>query len=95
MGYPSVAQMEDFFNAIVIRAAKDYVRAYKRYLKSPADSVLWERLEKQESFFHSDIYKSYTKVDGDYLLKRLREAVKEGDALFPRQYAPPMIQDNT
>ena len=95
MGYPSIMQMEDFFNAVVIRAAKDYVRAYKRCLKNPEDLDLREHLQKQDAFFHSEAYRSYTKVDGDYLLERLKEAVDNGDKLFPRRYLPPTIQSNT
>ena len=88
-------RIEDFFNAIVIRAAKDYVLAYRRYLKNPEDPILQARLRQQEAFFRGEAIGHYTKVDGDYLLERLKDAVNSGKKLFPRRYAPPVIQENT
>lgn len=88
-------RIEDFFNAIVIRAAKDYVFAYRRYLKNPEDPVLQARLWQQEAFFRGEAIGHYTKVDGEYLLERLKDAVNSGKKLFPRRYAPPVIQENT
>lgn len=87
--------IEDFFNAIVIRAAKDFVLAYKRYLKNPEDPVLQARLRQQEAFFRGEAIGHYTKVDGGHLLERLKNAVNSGKKLFPRRYAPPVIQENT
>ena len=88
-------RIEDFFNAIVTRAAKDYVLAYRRHLKNPEDPVLQARLRQQESFFRSEAIGQYTKVDGEYLLARLKDAVNSGKKLFPRRYAPPFMQENT
>ena len=88
-------RIEDFFNAIVLRAAKDYVHAYKRLLRNPEDAALQARLRQQEAFFRSDAYRQYTKVDGEYLLRRLKDAVNSGKDLFPRRFAPPEIQENT
>ena len=87
-------RIEDFFNAIVIQAAKDYVLAYKRYLKNPEDPALRARLRQQEAFFSSEAMRQYTKVDGEYLLTRLKDAVKSGKKLFPRRFAPPVMQEN-
>ena len=88
-------RIEDFFNAIVIRAAKDYVLAYRRHLKNPEDPVLQARLRQQEAFFRGEAIRQYTKVDGEYLLARLKDAVNSGKKLFPRRYAPPIMQENT
>ncbi|MBQ9308934.1 MAG: hypothetical protein IJ229_13510 [Clostridia bacterium] len=88
-------RIEDFFNAIVIRAAKDYVLAYKRLLRNPEDPALQARLRQQEAFFQSEAYEQYTKVNGEYLLRRLKDAVNSGKKLFPRRFAPPATKENT
>ena len=91
----NINRIEDFFNEIVIRAAKDYVLAYRRYLKKPEDPVLQRELQQQEAFFRGDAIRRYTKVDGEYLLRRLKNAVDNGDKLFYGRYIPPVIQENT
>ena len=89
-----ISVIEDFFNAIVVQAAKDYVAAYKRYKANPESSEADRNLEIAEAFFFGEEYQRYTNVDGGYLVNRLRKAVDAGDKLFPRKYGFPSLRKN-
>lgn len=62
---------QDLANAIVVQAAEDYRNALKgiSYNHYPAEIII-ERLEK---FFKSDYFGILTRVDGEYLLWKLKE----------------------
>lgn len=62
---------ENLANAIVIQACNDYRAALDGigYDYKPADAVIKE-LEK---FFRSSYYRMLTKVNGEYLLDRLKQ----------------------
>lgn len=68
---------EALANAIIIQAAKDYMRAC-RSLKKPKCSKRQEH-ERMKSdclrFFHSQWYCALTEVDSDYLIRKLNEEV--------------------
>lgn len=66
----------DLFNAIILQAVNDYRNAlrgigYGRY--SPEKVV-----EECEQFFRSSYYGMLTKIDGEYLILRLKQE-KEGE----------------
>lgn len=68
---PEINAYLDVANAIVRQAADDYRSALKGNKiegKSPEDVI-----EEVEKFFRSEWYRTLTKVDGEYLLKALRE----------------------
>ncbi|MCM1532780.1 MAG: hypothetical protein NC114_10995 [Ruminococcus flavefaciens] len=67
---------ENIANAIIIQAAKDYRKAYKRYLRrfrstGEPDADLMEI----ERFFRSAWYQTLTAIDGEYLIQRIRQEV--------------------
>ena len=69
---PSQVQFEDLANAIIIQAADDYRKARKKLYKNPDDFIAHEALKEIEAFFMSDWYKLLTRVDGLYILTRLK-----------------------
>lgn len=67
-------------NAIVLSAAKDYMRVYKRYLRTGEG---YEKVMKEENFFHSNWFSILTNLDPDTLLDGMRkkcEVEVENDA---------------
>ena len=69
---------EELANAIIIQACEDYKRAYNCYLRRNGKAKKTEKqLAELEEFFLSDWYKKLTEVDGEELMKRLREEVSK------------------
>lgn len=60
-------------NAVIILASKDYRAALKKIKKNPYSKAAKAELKEIEDFFHSDWYSVLTSVDGDMILKGLRE----------------------
>lgn len=69
---PTPEQWEDLANAIIIRAAFDYREARKRLKEDPDNMYLKRVLKGIERFLLSDWYRCLTRVDGRYLLRRLK-----------------------
>lgn len=72
----NLSPYEDLANAIVLQACKDYRRAYKFHIRThrPGDKPD-EKLDELERFFRSEWYRTLTSVDGEYLMKRIRQDV--------------------
>lgn len=69
---------EELANAIIIQACEDYKRAYSCYLRSNGKAKKTEKqLAELEEFFLSDWYKKLTELDGEELMKRLKEEVSK------------------
>lgn len=66
---------EEFANAIVIRAAKDYMKALKKLKKYPRDIDARRAKKECEKFFRSSWYCDLTSVDGDLLMRKLQMEV--------------------
>ena len=70
---------EDLANAIVIQAAMDYRKAYRRYLRGNKSEA--PRLERLEMFFGSEwaalLCKDNAKVILEYLQKEQQEKMKK------------------
>jgi len=58
----TVSPYEDLASAIILRAVKDYRRSYNS-----------RELEDIEGFFRSDWFGVLTNIDGEMLIRRLRE----------------------
>ena len=69
---PTPEQWEDLANAIIIRAAFDYREARVKLKENPKSKSAKEELEQIEHFFHSAWYRQLTRVDGAYILRRLK-----------------------
>ena len=64
---------EKLANAIILQAVKDY-RAALKILKKRPDSIPAKGTRNEiEQFFRSSWYQQLTAVDGEMLIRRLRE----------------------
>jgi hypothetical protein len=64
---------ERLANAVVLQAASDYREALKRMKKDPGNMMASGEVENLERFFCSGWYQALTAVNGEYLIRRLRE----------------------
>lgn len=64
-------------NAIILQACKDYRKYYRLHLRTyRIGDKPNEKMEEVEKFFRSNWYKTLTSVDGEYVMKRIREDVQ-------------------
>lgn len=68
---------EGLANAIIVQACDDYRAAMKALKKNPHSTTARSEMESIERFFHSHWYGVLTSVDGDFLIRRLREEMEE------------------
>lgn len=64
---------ENLANAIILRAVKDYRKALRRLNRNFQNKDAKRTVSEVERFFRSDWYKTLTSVDGELLIKKLRE----------------------
>lgn len=64
---------EKLANGIVIQAAKDYRTALRKLKRNPRNQLAKAGADSIERFFRSDWYKCLTEVDGEMVLRKLRE----------------------
>ena len=69
-GYENLAQ------AVIIQAADDFRQSYMSVLENPRDKDARDEVEAIGRFFLSDWYRMMTRVDGTYLMRKLRTEVK-------------------
>ena len=68
---------ENLANAIVKQAVVDYKVPLRRLEKNPNDKDAKREAVRIERFFHSGWYTQLTSIDGDWLIRKTREMVKE------------------
>ena len=66
---------ENLANAIVKSAADDYMKALKVLKRNPGGRAAKQEAESIERFFRSDWYTVLTSVDGEFLIRKMKEAV--------------------
>ncbi len=66
---------ENLANAIIQRAAKDYMQALKQLKRFPRDKIAIAQKKDLEQFFHSGWFQILTDVDSDYLIQRMQAVV--------------------
>lgn len=64
---------ENLANAIILQAVKDYRRALRLLSKNPQSCSAAAAAKEMERFFRSDWYATLTSVDGEMLIRKLRE----------------------
>lgn len=66
---------QNLANAIVLQAVEDYRNALngKSYNRLPPEAVIREI----ERFFRSDFYRLLTKIDGEWLISKLKQEHRE------------------
>ncbi|MCH3955208.1 MAG: hypothetical protein LKE44_08445 [Eubacterium sp.] len=67
---------ENLAIAIIKSAARDYLTVLRKIKKNPRNKAAMQDALELERFFHSQWYGCLTSVDGNYLIDRLREEVK-------------------
>ena len=73
MRKPERDPYQELANAVVILAAKDYQHALRIQGRNPKSAAAKSQIDSLERFFRSDWHQILTEVDGDMLIKRLRE----------------------
>lgn len=72
---------ERLANAIILQAAADYRVALKKIKAHPKDRRAIDEALEIESFFRSGWYQQLTSVDGEYLIKRLQDEVRQSTTI--------------
>ena len=67
---------ERLANAIILQAVTDYRTALKKIRKNPGNREAIDEALRIERFFRSCWYSQLTSVDGEYLIRRLREEIR-------------------
>ena len=68
---------ERLANAIILQAVTDYRAALKQIKRKPKNRETIDEAMRVESFFRSGWYSQLTAVDGEYLIRRLQDEVRE------------------
>ena len=66
---------EELANAIILKAVSDYRKALRHLKGNPDYTKAVLTKYDCERFFRSEWFKALTKVDGPWLMRRLREEV--------------------
>ena len=72
---------ERLANAIVIQAADDYRIALKKIKAHPKNKEAISEALELERFFRSGWYSQLTSVDGEYLIRRLQEEIRQSKSI--------------
>ena len=73
----TVDPYERLANAIILQAVTDYRAALKQIKRNPKNREIIDEAMRVESFFRSGWYSQLTAVDGEYLIRRLQNEVRE------------------
>lgn len=73
----TMTNWENLANAIVLTAVKDFRTEYKRYMKNSKSKAAASEVASLIRFFTSDYYSTLTSVDGEFLVRKLKEEVEE------------------
>ena len=68
--------MEPYYNlanAIILSAVRDYRSALRTWKSDPDSKIARGEVNRLEKFFRSGWYEILTDVDGEYLIRKLRE----------------------
>lgn len=61
---------QELANAIIVSASKDYMRAYKKYLRTGEG---YANVMKEERFFFTDWFNTLSDANPDYLVQAMRK----------------------
>ena len=64
-------------NAVILQAAEDYRRALRKVKRSPENRDAIEEALGIERFFRSGWYGVLTGVDGEYIIRKLQEEIRQ------------------
>lgn len=72
---------ERLANAIVLQAVSDYRVAQKKIKAHPKNREAISEALEIEKFFRSGWYSILTDVDGEYLIRRLQEEIRQSESI--------------
>lgn len=72
---------ERLANAIVLQAVSDYRTALKKIKAHPKNREAISEALEIEKFFRSGWYSILTDVDGEYLIRRLQEEIRQSESI--------------
>ena len=72
---------ERLANAIVLQAVADYRVALKKIKAHPKNREAISEALEIEKFFHSGWYSILTDVDGEYLIRRLQDEIRQSESI--------------
>ena len=72
---------ERLANAIILQAVSDYRTALKKIKAHPKNRQAIDEALEIEIFFQSGWYQQLTSVDGEYLIKRLQDEVRQSESI--------------
>lgn len=61
---------QELANAIIVSASRDYMSAYKKYLRTGEG---YEKVMREEKFFYSDWFGILSDANPDYLVEAMRK----------------------
>ena len=72
---------ERLANAIVLQAVSDYRVALKKIKAHPKNREAISEALEIEKFFQSGWYSILTDVDGEYLIRRLQDEIRQSESI--------------
>lgn len=72
---------ERLANAIVLQAVSDYRVAMKKIKAHPKNREAISEALEIEKFFRSGWYSILTDVDGEYLIRRLQDEIRQSESI--------------
>lgn len=72
---------ERLANAIILQAVSDYRIALKKIRVHPQNKEVISEALEIERFFRSQWYQELTSVDGEYLIRRLQDEVRQSGTI--------------
>ena len=63
----------NLMNGTVVLASKDYMKALRGLKKNPNSKVSLAVVKECEEFFRSEWYTTLSSIDGEWLIRRLKE----------------------
>ena len=72
---------ERLANAIVLQAVADYRMALKKIKAHPRNRQAIDEALEIEKFFRSGWYQMLTSVDGEFLIRKLQEEVRQSESI--------------
>ncbi len=77
---------ENLANAIVLQAVTDYRTALKKIKANPRNKDAINEALDLEKFFRSGWYHTLTSVDGEFLIRKLQEEIRQSSTIRGRNY---------
>ena len=70
---------ERLANAIILNAVADYRAALKKIKRNPKRKVAIDEVLQIEKFFRSSWYQQLTFVDGEFLIHKLQNEIRQSE----------------